>query len=320
MRLEIGHTFFRARKIAAAAVALSVGTVLLSAEQAHAWNSRGHMEVAAVAWSLLTPEAKQRASDLIQLNPLYKTWVKGVPAASRSKTAFVMAATWPDIIKRKAGYENDGENPQGADASRNIGYSDKLQHRYWHYVDYPFSPDGTPLEQPKVPNAEVEIAAFRSVLSSNASDDLKSYDLVWLLHLVGDVHQPLHATSRFTSALPDGDRGGNSVTLCKKPCKNELHAFWDGLRGANNAPRPAITAAGKLDPAPNNEAQIKSEKAWVQESFQIAKDAVYQEPVGPGKGPYTLSKSYTAQAKAIAAERVALAGARLANLINENLR
>lgn len=45
-------------------------------------------------------------------------------------------------------------------------------------------------------------------LGSLASDDVRSYDLVWLLHLVGDLHQPLHATSRFSNGLDDA-RGGN---------------------------------------------------------------------------------------------------------------
>ena len=40
---------------------------------------------------------------------------------------------------------------------------------------------------------------------AEADDDVKSYDMVWLLHLVGDVHQPLHATSRFSAASPQGD-------------------------------------------------------------------------------------------------------------------
>ena len=45
---------------------------------------------------------------------------------------------------------------------------------------------------------KTQIVAFRKTLGdSGASDELKSYDLVWLLHLVGDVHQPLHATTRF---------------------------------------------------------------------------------------------------------------------------
>jgi len=78
-----------------------------------------------------------------------------------------------------------------------------LRHKYWHFVDKPFSKDGTThFPELPIPNAQTQIDAFRAVLASNADDALKSYDLVWLLHLVGDVHQPLHASSRVSRAAP----------------------------------------------------------------------------------------------------------------------
>ena len=56
-----------------------------------------------------------------------------------------------------------------------------------------------------------------------ARDALKSYDLSWLLHLVGDVHQPLHASTRVSSTDPGGDAGGNLLKLNCAHC--ELHAL-----------------------------------------------------------------------------------------------
>src|SRR5581483_5683764 len=106
------------------------------------------------------------------------------------------------------------------------GYKDKLMHKYWHFIDMPY-PDG-PGREPKVPNALTEIKLLTQAIGSQKSDNIKSYDLVWLEHLVGDVHQPLHATSRFTTNHPNGDQGGNLVYFCEKPCKDELHAYWDG--------------------------------------------------------------------------------------------
>src|SRR6185437_15260252 len=99
-------------------------------------------------------------------------------------------------------------------------------------IDLPFSTDHTPLVQPATPNVQTQIALFvKTLASASASNELKSYDLVWLLHLVGDVHQPLHTTSRFTHSQPQGDEGGNLVSLCEKPCRQELHAYWDNLPG-----------------------------------------------------------------------------------------
>jgi hypothetical protein len=72
---------------------------------------------------------------------------------------------------------------------------------------------------------------------------VKSYDLVWLIHLVGDAHHPLHATSRFTAADP-GDNGGNAETVTPANAANEsLHAFWDGLLGDRLTPDQAISMA-----------------------------------------------------------------------------
>jgi len=84
-----------------------------------------------------------------------------------------------------------------------------------------------------------QIAAFRAVLASTSSDPnldkLKSYDLSWLLHLVGDVHQPLHSTTRVSTTKPDGDDGGNGVKLTSPA---NLHTFWDDVLGVEIIPRP----------------------------------------------------------------------------------
>ena len=75
--------------------------------------------------------------------------------------------------------------------------ADSAPRARWHFIDEPFSTDDTPLQQPVPPNAETQIAVFRKTLADKTiSDDIRSYDLAWLLHLVGDVHQPLHATAQ----------------------------------------------------------------------------------------------------------------------------
>jgi len=86
------------------------------------------------------------------------------------------------------------------------------------------------------PNAQTQIAAFRAVLASISNDPnldkLKSYDLSWLLHLIGDVHQPLRSTTRVSTTKPDGDDGGNGVKLTSPA---NLHTFWDDVLGGGNA-------------------------------------------------------------------------------------
>jgi hypothetical protein len=124
------------------------------------------LTVAAVAYEKLTPSAKKKAAALLKLNPAYPDWVANASDQDRDEVAFVTAATWPDAIKKRgAGFVDDGENPSTAGAAKNVGYTDNLQHRYWHYIDVPFSPDGTPLKQPSAPNARTQISAFRAMLA-----------------------------------------------------------------------------------------------------------------------------------------------------------
>jgi hypothetical protein len=296
--------------------------------QAFAWDDEGHMAVAYVAYQHLKPATKTRVNQLLQLNPEYGKWKASVPsgtsAAKRKMLIFMMAATWPDYIKHNAGYSDDGsqggDRPDGVASSQNIGYSDHLHHKYWHFVDTPFSSDGTPLPAVPAPNALTQITAFRAVLASNDPDAKKSYDLVWLEHLVGDIHQPLHASTRVSSSDPEGDHGGNLVKLCSAPCKLELHAFWDDLLGTSSKAGSAAVVGRNL-PAADATLAAKTDAAdWAAESFAAAKQTVYSAPVASGDGPFTVTPAYKAAAKKVARERVALAGVRLANLLNDELR
>ena len=301
--------------------ALAVLSLLAFSPLAFAWNDFGHMAVAEIAYKHLTPAARARAAALLKLNPSYPDWVKGVAAADQDETAFLMAATWPDEIKRRSDYVDDGEHPSGPTAAQNIGYADKLMHRYWHFIDLPFSPDGTPLANPVKPNAQTQIYAFRlTLLSSKASDALKSYDLAWLLHLAGDVHQPLHATSRFTQGLPKGDAGGNKVALCAPPCRDELHAFWDDVLGTSRSVAQVKAFAASLAPADPKRVAVTAGSRWVAESFRAAKASAYAAPVGTGGGPYTLDDAYKAAALKLAKQRAELAGERLARILNAALK
>jgi len=301
--------------------ALLAAALAALATPAFAWNNHGHMVVAAVAWEELTPRARQRAGALLAFNPSYPEWTAGVPDADKARVAFLRAATWPDAIRAAPGYQRDEIAASGPLASRNIGYADTLVHPYWHYRDEPFSPDGTALKPPEVPNAQTQIRAFRRTLRSKAPDAVKAYDLVWLEHLVGDVHQPLHATARFTHDGLDGDRGGNSVKLCDTPgCRDNLHSLWDGALGRNDTVEAATAAAQALPRAPDAQARVRDERAWLAESFTIAQGSVYAGPIGPALGPYTATEAYRQTAREVARGRVALAGRRLAALINHELR
>ena len=304
------------------ALAVSAAALIFAPAGASAWHAAGHMMVAAVAWDQMTPAARARATALLKLNPDYDKWIAGIADDAKDKTAFVRAAVWPDDIKNKLTHPasiDDGEDPTNPNAAANLGYSDKLMHKYWHYIDLPFSTDKTKLIQPKSPNAETQIKAFRDTIAApSASDDVKSYDVTWLIHMVGDVHQPLHATSRFSKLHPKGDAGGNLVIVkCLPNCGRNLHSFWDGLEDANQNPQAAIAAAAKLKKATGPAVGKTDPRVWITESFEIAKKSVYRAPIGTTNKTFTITAAYKKDATKIGKERIALGGARLAKLFND---
>ena len=277
------------------------------------------MQIAAVAYDRLDPTVRAKVNALIKLNPDYPKWIDGVADADRDRFAFVHASTWADDIKDEAGYTNSGDTPRSHNAARNIGYADKLRHKYWHYLDLPFSPDGTAVRPPDPVNALTQIKALKAALASNATDDVKSYDLVWLIHPVGDAHQPLHATSRFTAADP-GDNGGNAETVTPTDAAAEsLHAFWDGLLGDRPTSDEAISMAGSLPAADPARAARADPEIWFDESEAAAEVFAYAPPVGDGDGPFTLTDAYQQKAIDVAHAQAAVAGARLAALLNAAL-
>jgi hypothetical protein len=114
------------------------------------------MVVAYIAYRNLTPQARAPVNQLLKRNPMYAAWTKGVSKSKRGLVAFVHGAMWPDCIKQAtciAGYTSDGGNiPPGASTdTQNIGYDDKLMHRYWHFVDFPIRWSGSTAAQ-LVPN------------------------------------------------------------------------------------------------------------------------------------------------------------------------
>lgn len=316
--------------VAAGALAACVFT----GGEAKAWDDFGHMEVAAAAYKKLHVKTKKRVAELLKLNPSYANWIVGARANDRDRVAFMRAATWADAIKSHlSGYKTSAkDDPQtGPKAAQNVGYLDPLAHSYWHYVNTPIPATGPAAA---APNAATQIVLFRDTLGgTSAPDSLKSYDLVWLLHLVGDVHQPLHCVERFNAAEPKGDAGGNSVKVtgnaqppvcddaqyCPFGPPNELHAFFDDIEGSGYGVAPVETAAAKL-PAPDPAAAAVTDvNAWIQEGVSLAQTKIYVAPIGDGDGPYTITPAYQTAAYTLGQERIALAGARLANLLNQAL-
>lgn len=326
--------------------------LLLPAQKCFAWGNAGHEIVAYIAYENLDAPTQKRLDALVKLNPCYATWsseVKTLPAADQSVALFMLAATWPDAIKMiphqppyecqpkhkfiqdglpgPSGHVNPDVPPPIAGASQNIGYDDdNRRHQYWHFVDTPFSTDGTATVAGYKPNALTELVLLSNALKTESDTNLQSYDLVWIEHLVGDVHQPLHDATRFTSGHPEGDAGGNDVLICATPnCSSELHGYWDDLPGPGNNLAAAIAAGKSLNQqAAPTPVAIKAGdfEAWVAAGVELAKQYAYASPVtsdSAGSSPADLNPAYEANAKKVVNAQLFIAGYRLAALLKSCL-
>jgi hypothetical protein len=315
------------RKVLPVVAALSL---LLISSPVQAWFGSGHMVVAYIAYQNLTPQTRTHVDALLKLNKMYATWTKGVSDDQKGLIAFLQAATWPDCIKDAActpGYTSDGGDiPPGKPTDdQNIGYQDKLMHKYWHFVDLPYSA-GSPGHESPTPNARTQISLLINAIGTSESDDIKSYDVVWLEHLIGDVHQPLHCTSRFTKNHPNGDAGGNFLAFCSKPCRDELHAYWDGLLG-DKLTIDQVISTGKslLNDGKAAGADNLDPSSWVNDSFELAKKYAYAPPISTDNDPSVKisprpDSTYETNATRVARSQVTLAGYRLAAILNKNLK
>ena len=165
--------------------------------------------------------------------------------------------------------------------------------------------------------------------------------MVFLEHLVGDIHQPLHASTRIHAGT--SDIGGNSVKItlssalkAKFTCApstytpTELHAFWDDLPGSCPAATglaPAAAYAAKVRAkAPAAGVADTDPADWANDSLALAEKNSYAAPIGPGltvaggTAGFTITQAYYTRSSAVAKKQIALAGARLAKVLNENLK
>lgn len=130
---------------------------------------------------------------------------------------FVECAGWPDKLKVLSASEFNS----------------------WHYVDIPYLTTNS--SNSSIPgdalNVTVKLSNIFSTLSHNPADKVgrgkaifgQSMMMRFAVHLMGDIHQPLHCTSRFSKEHPDGDLGGNDVTVRLNGRKTDLHSVWDAL-------------------------------------------------------------------------------------------
>ena len=294
---------------------LAVAAAPATRSTALRWNADGHMAISAIAWNHMTPAARARAVQLLRNGPPMAQFSAlesdaGSPA-EKDRQLFMAASTWADRVR-----------------SANIP-SHVYNRAVWHYTDYYWREtngriDPVPGLNPDPENALERLAVFEKQLGAEPADTTRAIALAWILHLAGDVHQPLHLSSRVTAEEPGGDKGGNTFRLQGQP--NNLHAFWDGAldlaepnAGAAQvayADRLAALAEAAFPLASTPDAQLSATfDVWGRESLDLAQREVYAG-LQAGGAP---TAEYSANAARVAERRAALAGYRLAVLLNRVL-
>jgi len=285
--------------------ALAIGIaclILCTPSLTFGWGAGGHMMTAQIALSRLNPKARAKVNELlaIDINPA---------AVTAKSPDFVNAAHWADDLRPFPEFDS---------------------FKALHFIDKPFPP-GANLPEIDPENIVKALHDNVEILKTSTDKNAQAQALRFIIHFVGDIHQPLHCTTRVTAANPDGDRGGNLFKI--KVLKNgklkdsNLHSYWDGgigafpPTGANFAPPPlgsVVRAANQAkagNPATNPAVKLDDPfnfEAWSDESFELAKTVAYKG-IQSGKRP---TPAYNTKALKVARQRVAWGGYRLAALLN----
>jgi hypothetical protein len=242
---------------------------------ARAWGSQGHQVVANLAQAQLSAKAKREVNRLLALEP-------GQTMASIS------------------GWADEHRSPATA---------------AWHYVNFPKNSCSYSAER-DCPDGQCVVAAIdrqRDILASKVTDEVRLRALKYLVHLVADVHQPLHAGYA-------EDRGGNSYQLQAFMRGTNLHAFWDsGLIRALDQDTEVITARlldsgtrNKISAAANGSPATSTAVRAAEESCRI----VGLPDFYPGR---LVDRAYVQRFTPLMEQRLKQAGTRLAAELNKAL-
>ncbi len=258
----------------------------------YGWNALGHMVVADIAYQKVTPSVRAKLDNMIA------NFSKEYP----QDTTLMKLSTWPDALR--------GQKVESF--------------THWHYIDLAFSADGTPTKDlVDSDNAVWAIETIKPVIkNTHANAFEQARFLAFLVHIVGDLHQPLHTTSRISAAHPDGDRGGNLFPVhaaVGNGSNVSLHKLWDdgaGYLGGEESDSNVDTLARFImtnypEQSFDGKSTNLDTNAWAKEGNNLAATVVYATPENQ-----VPSTSYVENEKKVVQQQLALAGYRLANLLN----
>jgi hypothetical protein len=265
---------------------------IMMTTQVFAWDSVGHRLVAQIAYDQLTRDAKTQVDALtaVQFHSKY-------PDAR-----FGRASTWPDTI-----------------------HIQSPEYNAWHYIDIPYV-QGNLTPPPIAPqNVVWAIQQAEKIVSDPTSTPAqRALYLSFLIHCVGDIHQPMHTITLVSAQFPKGDRGGNLYPIQAIEAKN-LHAYWDVGLGYFYHTRGSIyafhydqiqaMATEWINTYPRSffagQLTEKTPMQWAEDSHALAIKYAYTTPENA-----VPSHAYVMQGQSIVKQQIVLAGYRLADILN----
>jgi hypothetical protein len=276
--------------------------LLLIPARGWSWGDEGHEIVGLIADHYLKPGVRAHVAAILQ----------GDASGLTPTTDLADETTWADKFR---------------DADRD---GTQLNYRHtgpWHYVNieidapdldaacygHPPSPAGAASSGPAEDCILDKIDEFRRELEAPATTpDERRLALQFLLHLVGDLHQPLHVTDHH-------DRGGNGVRVHGAgTAPGNLHHYWDTVfveRLGRNPDEVAARLSRDITDAERQAWSAGSPKDWTLETYEIGKRDVYSALPATGE----LDPAYVARATQVVALQLQRAGLRLALVLNEAL-
>ena len=272
-----------------------------------AWGDEGHEVIGLIAEHYLEPPVRERVREILSSDD-----------SGLTSTDIAHEATWADKYR---------------DSDRDTTKARYLATRDWHFVDLeltgadlnracfgrPIVPAETVASRGPAQDCVVDkVDEFLAELGNPAiNPSERRVALQFLLHLVGDLHQPLHASD-------DHDQGGNSKFVSAPGIpQNTLHHYWDTVfvaRLGSGASQIARQLIGRIDKSERARWTRGTPAEWAMESFAVAQSHVYGPlPDARARHRYELSSAYVDDATVVTAEQLSKAGVRLAWLLNQAL-
>lgn len=292
------------------ALACGFAAALLAAPAAKAWNNQGHMSTGAIAYDVLMradPAVVRTVVRLAAFLPERRALERGaagLTGSARDRMIFEYLARWPDDVRRGP-----------------------FDHPDWHYAVRVVSPGWSLIPYTAGRARQAYVSSLATLEKSAAPLRDRAVAVAWILHLCGDMQQPLHAGNRLSLPdFPGTDRAGTIGYVRTRPGAppRSLHDAWDS---AADLPQPEADGAAALaaeleGPAPpplGSVAEVRRDpdaafQAWWRESYALARSVAYvgdalREAPEPARAP-VLSRAYLAEARAVAGPRIRLGGVR----------